>query len=189
MLYCFYCLQAFLSKLLLISSYFVMLPYCWGKILVSGEDWIWFYLWLSIMVSSKFEGKKFQRVKQSTWFLLKNGTLPKSYNLHNNNCTFFSPIHTFPWRETYLFTRQIKVQIGKSTLIILFIKGKMPTLAANKQLSVHFLFQGPRIFHLSTEKSTGPIRRKWSSKWLFPWRHNEKNINKRSKIFPYREKN
>ena len=48
--------------------------------------------------------------------------VPKSYNLYNYNCTFISPIYTFPWRETYLFTRQIKVQMGKSTLIILFIK-------------------------------------------------------------------
>ena len=48
----------------------------------------------------------------------------ESYNIYINNCTFISPIYTFPWRETYLFTRQIKVQIGKSTLIILFIKGK-----------------------------------------------------------------
>ena len=52
------------------------------------------------------------------------GTIPKGYNLYNNKCTFISPIYTFPWRETQLFTRQIKVQIGKSTLIILFIKGK-----------------------------------------------------------------
>ena len=43
---------------------------------------------------------------------------------YNHNCTFISPIYTFPWRETELFTRQIKVQIGKSTLIILFTKEK-----------------------------------------------------------------
>ena len=39
-LYCLYCLQEFLSELLLISSCFLTLPYCWGKTLVSGEDWI-----------------------------------------------------------------------------------------------------------------------------------------------------
>ena len=32
--------------------------------------------------------------------LKKNGTIPKGYNLYNNNCTFISPIHTFAWRET-----------------------------------------------------------------------------------------
>ena len=59
----------------------------------------------------------------------------KGYNLYNNNSTFISSIYTFPWRETYLFTRQIKVQIGKSTLIILSIKEKMPTLPRNKDPS------------------------------------------------------
>ena len=51
-----------------------------------------------------------------------------------------------------LFTRQVKVQIGKSTLIILFIKERMPTLAGNKHPSVRFFLHGPRLFHLSTEK-------------------------------------
>ena len=39
-----------------------------------------------------------------------------------------------PWRETYLFTHQVKVQIGKSTLYIITSKSNMPTLAGNKQL-------------------------------------------------------
>ena len=55
----------------------------------------------------------------------------------------------------------------------------MPTLAGNKHLSMHFLLHGPRPFHLSTENGTGPIRRKWGSKWLFPrlhnkWKHEQK---------------
>ena len=38
-LYCFYCFQVFLSKLLLISFYFLTLPYRnLGKNFVSGED-------------------------------------------------------------------------------------------------------------------------------------------------------
>ena len=32
--------------------------------------------------------------------LKENGTIPKGYNLYDNNCTFISPIYTFPWRET-----------------------------------------------------------------------------------------
>ena len=51
-----------------------------------------------------------------------------------------------------MFTRQIKAQIGKSTLTVLFIKKKMPTLAGNKQFYVHSSFYGTRLFHLSTEK-------------------------------------
>ena len=73
-------------------------------------------------------------------------------NLYNNNSTFFSPIYTFSWRKTYLFRRQIKVQLGKRTLIMFFILEKMPTLAGIIKTSVHFFLHGPRIFHLSTEK-------------------------------------
>ena len=124
------------------------------------------------MVSSKFERKSFQRIQTVKKIFIKNGTIPKGYNLYINNCTFISPIYAFPWRQTQLFTRQIKVQKGKSTLIITFIKGEMPTLAGNKHLFIHFFLHGSRLLHLSTEKSTGPIRRKWTSKWLFSCRHN-----------------
>ena len=39
-------------------------------------------------------------------------------------CTFVSPIHSFSWRETKLFAREVKVQIGKSTIERYSIKGK-----------------------------------------------------------------
>ena len=54
------------------------------------------------------------------------------------------------WQETKMFTRQIKVQIGKSTLGNNY-KGKMPTLTGKKQLSVHFFLYRPRLFHLLAE--------------------------------------
>ena len=79
-------------------------------------------------------------------------TLLKGYKLYNNNSNFISPIYTFHWRKTQLFTRQIKVQIGKSFLITLSIKGKMPTLAGNKHLSVHFFLHGPRLSIFRQEK-------------------------------------
>ena len=46
----------------------------------------------------------------------------KSYNLYSNHCTFVSIIYTIPWRETELFTRQIKIQIAKSTLFLFLSK-------------------------------------------------------------------
>ena len=52
------------------------------------------------MVSSKFEGKSFQQIQTAKMIFIKNGTIPKGYQLYNNNCTFISPIYTFPWRET-----------------------------------------------------------------------------------------
>ena len=65
----------------------------------------------------------------------------------------------------------------------------MPTLAGNKHLSIHFFLHGPRLFHLSTEKGTGPIRRKWTSKWLFPRRHNKYKHKQKIKDFSIQGKN
>ena len=119
---------------------------------------------MTIRVSSHYEGKGFNQKRNSLIF----STILECDKLYNNNSTFISPIYTFPWRETYLFARQIKVQQEKSTLIILFKKEKMQTFAGNKYPSVHFCLHEPRLLHLLTEKSTGPNRRKWTSKWLFP---------------------
>ena len=64
----------------------------------------------------------------------------------------------------------------------------MPTLAGNKHLPVHFFPHGPRLFHLSTEK----VRvRSVGNGHQSGYSHADtiyKNINKRSKMFPYREK-
>ena len=35
---------------------------------------------------------------------------------------------------------------------IIYQRERMPTLAGNKHLSIHFFLHGPRLFHLSTEK-------------------------------------
>ena len=57
----------------------------------------------------------------------------------------------------------------------------MPTLAGNKHPSVHFFAQGPRPFHLSTEKST--VRSVGNGHQSGYSRADtiNKNINKRSK--------
>ena len=86
-----------------------------------------------------------------------------------------------------MFTRQIKVQIGKSTLIILFIKENDADSGGKKHLSIHFFPHGPRPFHLSTEKGT--IRSVGNGHQSGYSRADtiNKNINTRSKSFPYRE--
>ena len=63
----------------------------------------------------------------------------------------------------------------------------MPTLAGNKHLSVHFFPRGARLFHLSTEKST--VRSVGNGHQSGYSRADiiNKNINKISKLFPYRE--
>ena len=110
-------------------------------------------------------------MQQSQYFI--KGTIPEGYNLYNPNCTFSSPIYTFLWRETQFFTRQIKVQIGKSTLIILFIKEKecRHWRKINTFPSISPLTDS--VLSIFRQKKYGPIRRKWISKWLFPRRHNK----------------
>ena len=88
-------------------------------------------------------------------------------------------IYTFPSRERERFTRQIKVQIGKSTLIVLYTKGKMPILARNKYLSVHLFLYGSRLLHLSTEKVRVRSVRNGHQSVYSPANTLNKNINKR----------
>ena len=49
----------------------------------------------------------------------------------------------------------------------------MPIVAENKHLSDPLFFRRPHLFRLSTEKCTGLIRQKRTSKWLFPRRRNK----------------
>ena len=108
--------------------------------------------------------------------------------LNNIICTFISPIYTFPWRGTYLLTRQIKVQIWKKYFNQNIYQRKgMPTLAGKKHLSVHFFPHGPRLSHLSIGKSTvRSVQNGHQSGYSRADTINE-NINKRSKVFPYKE--
>ena len=64
---------------------------------------------------------------------------------------------------------------------------KMPTLARNKHLSVHLFPHGPSPFRLSTEKSQ--VRSVGNGHQSGYSRADtiNKNINDRSKLFPYRE--
>ena len=57
----------------------------------------------------------------------------------------------FPWRETKLFTRQVKVQVREKYFNHNKYKGNMPTLAGKKQLSFDFVLYRPRLFRLLTK--------------------------------------
>ena len=142
------------------------------------------------MVSSKSEGKRFQR-NQTVKMIIKGGTIPKNYNLYNNNyfCFYYLYLSLAGNIIVYTPNQGTNREIGKSTLFLLFIKGKMPTLAGNKQLSIQFFLHGPRLFNLSTEKRTGSIRRKGTSKWLFPRRHNKQKHKQKNKDISIQGKN
>ena len=63
----------------------------------------------------------------------------------------------------------------------------MPTVAGNKHPSVHFFPHVPRHFHLSTEKSTVRCVGNGHQSGYSRADIMNKNINKRSKIFSYKE--
>ena len=133
-----------------------------------------------MVISSSHEGKGFNEMQTVN---IKFSTKLEGYKLYNNNSIFSSPIYTFPWRETELFTRQIKVQIGKSTLIIFFINEKMPTLVGHKHFCVHFIIHRQSLFHISTGKVR--VRSDGNGHQSGYSRTDTKNnnINKRSKKF------
>ena len=64
----------------------------------------------------------------------------------------------------------------------------MPTLAGNKHPSVHFFLHGPRLFHLSTEKVRVRSVGKGHQSGYSRADTTNRNINKRWKRFPYKEK-
>ena len=70
---------------------------------------------------------------------------------------------------------------------IIYQREKMPTLAGNKHPSVQFFPHGPLLFHLLTGKGT--VRSVGNGHHSGYCRADtvNKNINKRSKLFPYRE--
>ena len=63
----------------------------------------------------------------------------------------------------------------------------MPTLAGNKHPSVHFFLHGPRLSHLSIGKSTVRSVGNGHQNGYSRADTKNKNINKRSKVFPYKE--
>ena len=121
---------------------------------------------------SFFRGKKFQSVQ--TVNNEKNSfNNTRSCNFHNTSSTFVSPIYTFSLAGNIIVYTPIRGTNREKYFNHNIYKGQMPTLVRNKQVSNHFLFHRSRPFHLSTEKGTGPIRQKRTSKWLFPRRHNK----------------
>ena len=96
-----------------------------------------------VLISSYYEANRFS-VKTKQLTISTKGTIPEGYHLYSNNCLFLPPIYTSPWWESYLLPRQIEVQLGENTSIILSSKEKLPTLAGKKHLSVHFFLHGLR---------------------------------------------
>ena len=78
----------------------------------------------------------------------------------------------------------IQGTIGEKYFNHIVYKGKMSTMAGNEHLSVHFFLLRLRLFHLSTQTSTGLSRQKRTSKCFFPHRHKKLTYTKDHKDFP-----
>ena len=86
----------------------------------------------------------------------------------------------FPWQETYLFTRQVNVQVWKEKSSTYFNnKGKMPTVAGNKHLSILFSPHRLRVFLVSTEEVRAWSFRKKNQSSYSRAETNEKGTNPR----------
>ena len=133
--------------------------------------------WLSPPIMRENDFNKMQTVIDINF-----GTIPKGYNLYIKQRNLISPISTFPWRETWLFTHQLTVQIRKSTSIILSIKGecRLWREIVTSFKWILFFFHGSRLFRLSMEKVRVQFVRighqsgysRDDTKWLFPRWHN-----------------
>ena len=122
----------------------------------------WFLNFITeVLMCSYYEGKV--SMKANTQRFQKMNTIPKTTNSYNNNSTFVS--HLFLGGSKIVYTPIQGTNREKYFNNIIY-KEKMPNPVGNKPLSVRFFYHGPRLFHLSTDKSTGPIRQKWTSKWL-----------------------
>ena len=115
---------------------------------------------------------------------MKTKTVNDSNN--HNFSIFVSPVFTFPLAGNIIFYTPNQVEMGKSTLVIIFIMERLPTLAKNKHLSVHFFLQGPRLFCLSIEKVQVQSVRSGHQSGYFRADTINNNINRRSKKFSMR---
>ena len=75
-----------------------------------------------------------------------------------------------------MFTRQVKVQIRKSTRITKKPKLECRHLREIHNFSIHLFPHRMRTFHLSTE-TFDVIRQRWTSNCLFPRQHFVYNLN------------
>ena len=70
-------------------------------------------------------------------------------------CSFNSPIYTFSWRETQMRTRQINVQIGRSTLQVITSKFKCRLWREINNISIYLIPHRTCLFQF-WQKMIGP---------------------------------
>ena len=93
----------------------------------------------------KFQGE------QAVNHFNKMSVIPKATKLYNHDDFFVSPIYTFSMTGNIIVYTPIQRTNREKYFSQFIFKRKMPTLAGNEHLSVHFFIHRPRLFHLSTE--------------------------------------
>ena len=84
--------------------------------------------------------------------------------------SFISPTYTFPWPETIVYTPNGGVKGEKYHNNIVYQRKRcrlwreINTLPSTSSLT-------NRVLSILRRTNTGPVRRKWTSKWLFPHGH------------------
>ena len=143
----------------------------------------WYFNFIAkVLISVYFEGMGFNQSKQLTF----SGKRIKYHTLQNYlikivfQFLLFIPV---PWREKFVYT-QIQGTTREKYFNYFIYKGKMPFVAGNKYLFVHFFFHRPRLSQHSTGKSTVLFPQKWTSKWLFSHGHKIDSLEpKLKKVF------
>ena len=119
----------------------------------------------------------------------------KATNLYNINISFVSAIYTFSLAGNIIVYTPNQSRNREKYINHIIYKGKMPTLAGDKHLSVHLFLHGPPLFHFSTEKvrvqsvrnghqsgysraDTKNYINKWSKKFSIKGIYNKKHIEK-----------
>ena len=111
-----------------------MLPSLEGKISNSSENLITF-----VFLNQTWEYNKMQLFEIKTSINIGSQLIIKAIIRLVNTNTFISPIYSFLRWETEVFTRQVKVQIGKKYFIYFIDKEKKPNMAEKKAIFVTFL--------------------------------------------------
>ena len=108
----------------------------------------WFFKFVTtISISSIMSENRFQQ--KQTVDDVNFSTIKRSRNLSFYNSTFVSPIHTFSLAWNIIVYTPFQGTNKKKYFNNIIYKWKLPTLAGNKHLSVHFPFHRHCLFHLS----------------------------------------
>ena len=112
--------------------------------------------------------------------------IPKGKKLYIIHSAFVSPIHTFSLAGNIIVYTPIQGASREKYFYRIIYKGKMPTLAGNYHLFLHFFLHRPRLFHLSPEEVRVQSVRNRHQSGYFRDETINKNINKKSKRFSMR---